>query len=188
MSMLKCFFEIDGDPALFDGLAVSKETEICERHMGKYPVIFLSLKGVAAGRYEGARGMLCSEIGFAAMQFSFLESSERLTIQERDSYRQLVCLGKPGEPQFIMSDEVLINGIRILSSLLEKHYGQKAILLIDEYDVPLQKAFYGGYYDKMVQLIRGMFSPAGTGVSGGRRDGPQGDPSGTYLPGHVQFH
>ncbi len=160
MSMLKCFFEIGGNPVIFGGLAVSKETELCESYMAKFPVISLSLKGVSAGNYQGARGMLCSEIGFEAMRFSFLESSGRLTEQEKDSYRQLVRLGQPGEPQFIMSDEVLVNGVRILSSLLEKHYGQKAILLIDEYDVPLQKAFLGGYYDEMVQLVRSMFSQA----------------------------
>ena len=133
---------------------------MCAQYMGKFPVIFLSLKSVGAGSYQGARGLLCSEIGFEAMRFSFLENSDRLTEQEKDSYRQLIHLGRPGEPQFIMSDEVLVNGLRILSSLLEKHYGQKVILLIDEYDVPLQKAFYGKYYDEMVQLIRGMFSQA----------------------------
>ena len=145
MSMLKCFFEIGRDPALFDGLAISKETEICRRYGGKFPVLSISLKDVSARDYEGARRMLSSVIGFEAMRFSFLTRSDRLEESEKNAFGQLIHVGQPGEPQFPMSEDVLVNGLLLLTSLLEKHYGQKVILLIDEYDVPLQKAFYGGY-------------------------------------------
>ena len=160
MSMLRCFFEAGRDPSVFDGFAILKETEICREYMGKFPVISISLKDISADDYEGARRMLASVIGFEALKYSFLLKSERLEEREKAAYAQLVHVGKPGEPQFPMSDDVMTNGLRLLSFLLEKHYGQKVILLIDEYDVPLQKAFYGGYYDQMVRLVRSMFSQA----------------------------
>ncbi len=164
MSMLKCFFEIDGDPALFEGLAVSAEREICERYMGKFPVISISLKDAVGGSgqqgYRLARDLMCDTIGTEASRFYFLLDSERLNADEKEKYRNLIRVDGISGGQYSMTDAVLTSSLRTLSALLEKHYGRKVILLIDEYDVPLQKAFYGGYYDEMVQLIRGVFSQA----------------------------
>ena len=164
MSMLKCFFEIGGDPALFEGLAVSAEREICERYMGKFPVISISLKDVVGGSgkqgYRLARDLMCDTIGTEASRFYFLLDSERLNADEKERYRNLIRVDGISGGQYSMTDAVLAGSLRTLSALLEKHFGRKVILLIDEYDVPLQKAFYGGYYDEMVQLIRGVFSQA----------------------------
>ncbi len=164
MSMLKSFFEIGGDPALFDGLAVSRETGLCEKYMGKFPVISISLKDVAGGPGQPgfllARNLLCDIIGETVSQFRFLLDSDRLNADEKEKYRNLTRVDGGSGGQYSMTDAVLSGSLRTLSVLLEKHYGKKVVLLIDEYDVPLQKAFYGGYYDEMVRLIRGMFSQA----------------------------
>lgn len=160
MSMLKYFFEYGCNPALFEGLAIATERELCEQYMGQYPVISITLKSVDAGNYQTARGMLCSVIGHEAMRFPFLKDSRQLTIDEKNLYQQLVTLGGRGESAFIMSDEVLAGSLRVLCSLLHKHYGQKAVLLIDEYDVPLDKAQRGGYYDEMISLVRNLLGQA----------------------------
>ncbi len=152
MSMLKCFFEIGGDPALFDGLAVSKETEICGRHMGKYPVISLTLKDAEGNDFRSSCRRIAARISVEASRFEFLRTSPKLSEEEKALYISLLRRDT--------DQEMISSSLWDLSRLLEKHFGQKAILLIDEYDVPLQKAFYGGYYDEMVQLIRGMFSQA----------------------------
>ena len=157
MSMLQYFFEYGCDNTLFEGLEIAEEHEVCEKYMGKYPVVSLTLKGVSAMTYQKARGMLCSEIGSAAMKFLFLKESSRLSDEEKIWYKQLINLDETGQTEFIMSDEVLANSLRNLSRLLQKHYGQQVILLIDEYDVPLDKAQQYGYYDEMVDMIRKLF-------------------------------
>ncbi len=152
MTTLKCFFEIGADLSLFEGLAISRERELCELHMGKYPVVFVSLKSVDAANFTRAREQMGSVIAEAADRLDFLKSSERLNDEDKDSFRAL--------RHYSMSEQAMTDGLRTLCRLLEKHYGRKTVLLIDEYDVPLQKAFYAGYYDEMVQLIRNMFAQA----------------------------
>lgn len=157
MSMLKAFFEIGGNRALFDGLKISKEKELCEKYMGKFPVISISLKDVEGSDYDVARTLLCSVIGNEALRFyELLKSSPKLNEVERRQYEQLVCTDHEQRGSFAMSDSVLMGSLKTLSSLLEKHYEKKVILLIDEYDVPLSKANEQGYYNKMVFLMRNL--------------------------------
>lgn len=157
MSMLKSFFEIGTDPLLFDGLKISKEKELCEKYMGKFPVISISLKDVEGSDYDVARTLLCSVIGNEALRFyELLKSSPKLNEVERRQYEQLVCTDHEQRGSFAMSDSVLMGSLKTLSSLLEKHYEKKVILLIDEYDVPLSKANEQGYYNKMVFLMRNL--------------------------------
>lgn len=157
MDMLKSFFEIGGDPTLFDGLKISQETGLCEEYMGKFPVIFVTLKSVDGLNYQNAVAALRRIIGNEALRFYFLQSSSMLEESEKEMYRSLIHVA---DGSFTMTDELLVDSIRTLSHLLSKHYGKKVILLIDEYDVPLDKAFQGGYYDEMVSLIRNLFGNA----------------------------
>ena len=152
MSMLKCFFEIGTDKSLFDGLAVSKEKALCETYMGKYPVVFVSLKGVDGLTFETAYRALCSIIRREALRLEFLLDSDKLTENEKKSLNRILT----GE----YDDQDIRDSLQMLCTLLEKHYGQKPILLIDEYDVPLDKAYYHGYYPQMIDLIRAMFQSA----------------------------
>lgn len=156
MSMLKAFFDVRCDKALFDGLEISKETDLCEKYMGKFPVVSVSLKGVNGDNFATARSMMCSIIGNEALRFGELAQSEQLTETEKLRYQALVRVDDRGD--FGMSDEVMMNGLLTLSTLLQKHYGRKVIVLIDEYDVPLAKANEMGYYDPMVSVIRNIFS------------------------------
>ncbi len=155
MSMLKYFFEAGSDIALFDGLEISKEKELCEEYMGKFPVISVSLKEVAGENLDTAKRILRSVLGDEAVRFPFLAESERLTETERRQYKKLIELDEHGE--YAMSDEVLSKSLLTLSRFLQKHYGQNTIVLIDEYDVPLDKAYQSDYYDDMVNLIRALF-------------------------------
>ena len=152
MSMLKCFFEIGTDKSLFDGLRVSEEKELCEKYMGKYPVVFVSLKDVDGLTFEDAYDMLREIIRKECVRLQFLMDSDALTDAEKEPMKRL--LGNRPERVDIK------NSLALLCSLLEKHYGQKPILLIDEYDVPLDKAYYHGYYHQMIDLIRAMFQAA----------------------------
>lgn len=158
MSMLRYFFEVGTDSRLFDGLAIEEEKELCERYLGKFPVISISLKSVGGRNFEMAKAMMCSAIGNEAMRFPFLEQSERLAERERQRYSAIVNLDEDGS--FAMSDRTLQDSLLILSHCLQKHYGQKVVILIDEYDVPLDKAYQAGYYDEMVELIRNLFGQA----------------------------
>lgn len=157
MSMMKNFFEIGCRRELFDGLAIMEETELCERYMGKFPVVSISLKGVNGNDYGTARSMMCTVVGTEAMRFQFLAESEKLTDKEKALYAQLTAVGEQREGVFELSDAVLMESLYTLTFLLRKHYGSRVIVLIDEYDVPLSKANDNGYYDQMVLLIRNMF-------------------------------
>ena len=164
MSMLKYFFEIGSDTmpsdtgSLFDGLEISKEKELCDKYMGKFPVISISLKNATSNSFEAARKKMNSIIGDEASRFMFLAQSDRLSAIDHKRYEKITELNDLGE--FAMSDELLENSLLILTRLLHKHYGQKTILLIDEYDVPLDYAHRSGYYDDMVGLIRALFGAA----------------------------
>ena len=149
MSMLKYFFEIGSDPALFEGLEISKEKQLCEEYMGKFPVISISLKGINAECYETARAMAVKTINEEASRFQYLLDDECLTQDEKETFSMLLKRN--------MDDAALFGSLRDLSRLLQKHHGRKVVLLIDEYDVPLAKAFEQGYYDQMIVLIRNMF-------------------------------
>lgn len=157
MSMLRSFFELGTDKSLFDGLYISKNKELCEEHMGKYPVIFFSLKSVEGLKFENARYRIIEMIGREAQRYEFLEESDKLSENEKAQYKALIALDNG---KYTMDDDILISGIQMLSHLLYKHYGQKTVILIDEYDVPLDKAFENGYYKEMVSLIRGIFGMA----------------------------
>lgn len=160
MSMLKYFFEIGSDPSVFDGLKIKQEKNLCEDYMGKFPVISISLKSVDGLKYESAAAALRTVIGNEAGRFRFLRESSKLDGDDKNLYNQLVNVEIKGNAKYDMTDAVLTDSLQTLSQLLAKHYGQKVILLIDEYDVPLDKAFQGGYYDKMANLIRNLFGNA----------------------------
>ena len=149
MSMLKNFFEIGTDAALFEGLHISKNTQMCEKYMGKYPVIAVSLKGVDAATYEEAFSALVDIINQIASQVQFLMDSTKLTDFDKTRFQGLFNEN--------MNLKTLGSSLLWLSIFLEKHYNKKVVVLIDEYDVPLAKAHENGYYDKMVRLIRNMF-------------------------------
>lgn len=157
MSMLKYFFEVGTDPTLFDGLYISQNKELCKKYMGKYPVIFLTLKGVEGLDFKTARNRMVELIGGEARRFQFLLDSINLNTEDKDIYRALIALQNG---RYSMDDSTLASSLKTLSELLHRHYGQKVIILIDEYDVPLDKAFKYGYYREMVSLIRGMFGDA----------------------------
>ena len=160
MSMLKCFFEIGIDPALFDGLKIAQEKSLCEKYMGRFPVISISLKSVDGRSFESASVALRTLIGNEARRFAFLRNSTNLSNDEKESYAQLTEVGPAQGGFYTMTEGMAASSLQTLSQLLEKHYGQKVILLIDEYDVPLDKAFQAGYYDEMVSLIRNLLGNA----------------------------
>ena len=160
MSMLKCFFETGDDPTAFDGLKIMEEKDLCEKYMGKFPVISISLKSVDGLTYESASVALRTVIGNEAGRFRFLRDSDRLTDDEKEAYAQLTEVGSSQGGIYTMTEKIAEASLQTLSLLLSRHYGQKVILLIDEYDVPLDKAFQGGYYDEMVNLIRNLLGNA----------------------------
>ena len=157
MSMLRSFFETGADASLFDGLYISGNKEICDEYMGKYPVIFLSLKDVDGLKYENAKYRIMELIGREAERYFFLGDSDRLSENEKEQYKAVIALQ---DGKYSMDENVLISSLRLLSHLLFQHYGEKTVILIDEYDVPLDKAFQNGYYQEMVSLIRGLFGMA----------------------------
>lgn len=157
MSMLRYFFEIGTDPTLFDGLFISQNKELCETYLGKFPVVFISLKNVDGLTFEKARYRLTELIAKEAERFGFLADSDRLSENEKKMYQALTALS---DGRYTMDELLLVSAIQTISQLLYRHYGQKIILLMDEYDVPLDKAFQHGYYREMVSLIRGMFGQA----------------------------
>ena len=152
MSMLRHFFEVGTDPSLFDGLSIAQNQEICQEYMGKYPVVSISLKGVDADNFEDARKLLVKIMNREARRFRFLLDSDRLCNLDKAVFMDIL------DKQ--MDEETLVCSLQELSELLELHYGEKVIILIDEYDVPLAKANENGYYDEMVLLIRNLLGNA----------------------------
>lgn len=149
MSMLKKFFEMGTDKSIFEGLEITKEKQLCEEYMGQFPVISVSMKEMNAGSYEMACKMAVQVIGGEARRFQYLLESKKLTDYDKDAYRNLLKTD--------MDEAILCSSLKLLSELLCKHHGKKVILLIDEYDVPLAKAFHQGYYEQMVLFVRNMF-------------------------------
>lgn len=160
MSMLKCFFEYGCNSELFDGLAIAQEQALCKEYMGKYPVISISLKSIEADDFDAAKAALRNVIGDEASRFEEILQSDRISTAGKTDYSKLIERSQGSNTRFAMSDDTLISSLRVLSGLLHKHYNQKAIILIDEYDVPLDKAYKAGYYDEMVSLIRNLFGNA----------------------------
>ena len=161
MSMFKSFFEIGCDKTLFDGLEIVKETELCNTYMGRLPVISITLKGINGADYSTARSLMCSVIGNEALRFyDLLINSDRLNEIEKKQYKQLIKVDTNNTDGFIMPDSVLMGSLKTLSTLLQKHYGERVIVLIDEYDVPLAKANEQNYYEKMIILMRNMLEQA----------------------------
>ncbi len=150
MSMLRSFFEIGTDKSLFDGLYISQNKSLCDEHMGKYPVIFLTLKGVEGLTFADAKMMLKSILSTEMDRHYYLKTSEALTDEDKAYFVKMLT----------GTDENINDSLRKLSQLLYKHYGKKVVILIDEYDVPLDKAYQNGYYHEMVSLIRGLFGQA----------------------------
>jgi len=149
MSMLKAFFEAGTELELFDGLYISGNRELCENYMGRFPVISISLKGINAEDFDGAYRLLVRMINAEARRLWQLLKRKELDDIDKRMFDELLS----GE----MSQDTLVYSLRELSELLEKHYGEKVIVLIDEYDVPLAKANENGYYEKMILLIRNLF-------------------------------
>ena len=152
MSMLQSFFSVDTDPSVFKGLKIMNEEALCEKYMGQYPVISISLKGIYGQTYETAYKMAIRVMNEAASGMEYLLESTRLSENDKDSFRELLKRD--------MDETVLFGSLRELSRLLEKHHDRNTIILIDEYDVPLAKAFENGYYEQMTFLIRNLFEQA----------------------------
>ena len=157
MSMLRAFFETGADASLFEGLYIAENKALCDEYMGKYPVIFLSLKSVEGLTFDSAKYRITELIGREAQRFDFLLESDNLSDDEKWQYKAITGMQNG---KFSMDEDILGSSIQILSYLLFRHLGQKAVILIDEYDVPLDKAFENGYYREMVSLIRGLFGMA----------------------------
>ncbi len=157
MSMLKYFFELGSDPSLFDGTKIAENRELLKKYQGKYPVIFLTLKDVEGQNFQGAQYRMKELVGKEAGKFSFLKDSPTLTKKERERYCSII---EQEKGKYVMDEETLFGSLQTLSELLFQHYGKKTVILIDEYDVPLDKAFQNGYYREMVSLVRAMFGKA----------------------------
>ena len=157
MSMLRYFFEIETDKTLFDGLHISQRSDLCDEYMGKFPVVSLTLKGVDGLTFEKAKNKLLKLIALEADRFDFLKSSDKLTDNEKQRYSALIRMQ---DGKYVMDEDTLESALQTLSELLYCHYGQKVIILIDEYDAPLDKAYQNGYYREMVAMIRSLFGEA----------------------------
>ena len=157
MSMLRYFFEIGTDKTLFDGLHILQRKDLCDEYMGRFPVVFLTLKGVDGLTFEKATNKLIKIVALEAERFIFLKNSDKLTDNEKQRYCALVQMqyGK-----YAMDDDTLESALQTLSELLYRHYGHKVVILVDEYDVPLDKAYQNGYYKEMVSMIRSLFGEA----------------------------
>jgi len=157
MSMLRYFFEIGTDETLFDGLHISQRRDLCDEYMGNFPVVSLSLKGVDGLTFERAKNKLLKYVALEAERFNFLKYSDKLTDNEKQRYGALIRMQ---DGKYAMDEDTLESALQTLSELLYRHYGQKVIILIDEYDVPLDKAYQNGYYREMVSMIRSLFGDA----------------------------
>lgn len=157
MSMLRYFFEIGTDMTLFNGLHIMQRKDLCDEYMGRFPVVFLTLKGVDGLTFEKATNKLIKIVALEAERFIFLKNSDKLTDNEKQRYCALV---KMQDGKYAMDEDTLESALQTLSELLYRHYGHKVVILVDEYDVPLDKAYQNGYYKEMVSMIRSLFGEA----------------------------
>lgn len=157
MSMLRYFFEIGTDMTLFNGLHILQRKDLCDEYMGRFPVVFLTLKGVDGLTFEKAKNKLIKIVALEAERFIFLKNSDKLTDNEKQRYCALVQMQ---DGKYVMDEDTLESALQTLSELLYRHYGQKVVILVDEYDVPLDKAYQNGYYKEMVSMIRSLFGEA----------------------------
>lgn len=157
MSMLRYFFEIGTDMTLFNGLHIMQRKDLCDEYMGRFPVVFLTLKGVDGLTFEKATNKLIKIVALEAERFIFLKNSDRLTDNEKQRYCALV---KMQDGKYAMDEDTLESALQTLPELLYRHYGQKVVILVDEYDVLLDKAYQNGYYKEMVSMIRSLFGEA----------------------------
>ena len=149
MSMLRYFFETGTDSKLFNGLYISQNAELCEKYMGKYPVIAISLKGVDADSYTKAKAQIIKIINREARRHRLLLKSEKLDSFDKELLTQLLSRN--------MEEDTITSSLQELTELLEAHFSKKVVVLIDDYDVPLAKAYENGYYNEIVLLIRNLF-------------------------------
>lgn len=154
MSMLKYFLDVDTNPSLFNGLYISGNKELCAKYLGKYPVIFITLKNVDGLSFTEAKDRLINVVSYEAKRFSYILDADNLSIDEKNSYKAITNMVNGA---FVMDEKILLRSLKTLSELLCKYHNQRTVILIDEYDVPLDKAYNHGYYKEMVSLIRGMF-------------------------------
>lgn len=157
MSMLRYFFEIGTDKTLFDGLHILQRKDLCDEYMGRFPVVFLTLKDVDGLTFEKATNKLIKIVALEAERFIFLKNSDKLTDNEKQRYCALVQMQ---DGKYAMDEDTLESALQTLSELLYRHYGHKVVILVDEYDVPLDKAYQNGYYKEMVSMIRSLFGEA----------------------------
>ncbi len=157
MSMLRHFFDIGTDPSLFEGLYISENKKLCEEYLGKFPVIFLTLKDVEGNTFDRAKYQIVKLVCAEAARHAELKNSDRLDEEDKKVYSLLI---ERQNGKYMLDDDTLCESLKILSALLHKHYQKNVIILIDEYDVPLDKAFQNGFYKEMVDLIRAMFGKA----------------------------
>lgn len=157
MSMLRYFFEIGTDKTLFDGLHILQRKDLCDEYMGRFPVVFLTPKGVDGLTFEKAKNKLIKIVALEAERFIFLKNSDKLTDNEKQRYCALVQMQ---DGKYAMDEDTLESALQTLSELLYRHYGHKVVILVDEYDVPLDKAYQNGYYKEMVSMIRSLFGEA----------------------------
>lgn len=157
MSMLRYFFEIGTDKTLFDGLHILQRKDLCDEYMGRFPVVFLTIKGVDGLTFEKATNKLIKIVALEAERFIFLKNSDKLTDNEKQRYCALVQMQ---DGKYAMDEDTLESALQTLSELLYRHYGHKVVILVDEYDVPLDKAYQNGYYKEMVSMIRSLFGEA----------------------------
>ena len=157
MSMLRNFFTVGTDQTLFDGLHISQRRDLCDEYMGRFPVVSLTLKGVDGLTFEKAKNKVLKLVALEADRFDFLKNSDKLTDNEKQRYGALVRMQ---DGKYAMDEDTLESALQTLAELLYRHYGQKVIILIDEYDVPLDKAYQNGYYREMVSMIRSLFGEA----------------------------
>ena len=149
MDMLKSFFEIGNDKELFEGLYISEETALCEQYQGKFPVISISLKDIDGRSYERSLKKMETTLKKEIRRHQYLLNGDKLSEVDKDSIRRLFT----DSINEIEQEESLY----LLTEMLYKYHGKKVIVLIDEYDVPLDKAYSNGYYEEMVEHLRGLF-------------------------------